>query len=93
MRVIFIVLMLYLIIINLIAIILMAIDKNRAIKKQWRIKESALFAIAIVGGSVGSVIGMQKFRHKTKHMAFVIGMPLILILHIIGAILCYLYLY
>lgn len=71
----------------------MAIDKDRAIKKQWRIKESTLFLIAAIGGSVGSIIGMQMFRHKTKHKLFVIGMPLILILHIVGAVLCRLYFY
>lgn len=71
----------------------MANDKDRAIKKQWRIKESTLFLIAAIGGSVGSIIGMQMFRHKTKHKVFVIGMPLILILHIVGAVLCRLYLY
>ena len=70
----------YLAAVNIIGFALFGMDKRRAVRQAWRIKESTLFIIAIIGGSVGCMIGMHVFRHKTKHMKFVIGMPLILIL-------------
>ncbi len=73
----------YLFIINIIAFAMMGIDKRKAIKHQWRIPERSLFFSALLLGSIGANIGMQVFRHKTKHMQFVIGMPAILIIQII----------
>lgn len=73
----------YFIIINLCAILFMYTDKKRARKHQWRISEKTLFLIALLGGSIGSIIGMQIFRHKTKHWQFIIGMPAILITQIV----------
>ncbi|MDE7478478.1 MAG: DUF1294 domain-containing protein [Lachnospiraceae bacterium] len=81
------ILILYLVVINLTGFAMMGIDKQKAIKKQWRIRESTLFLIALIGGSIGSIIGMRVFHHKTKHWYFVCGMPLILILQIILAVL------
>ncbi len=75
-------LIIYLLIINLCGFLSMKIDKKRAEKKRWRIPEKTLFIIAAIGGSIGSIAGMRKFRHKTKHWYFVIGMPAILILQI-----------
>ena len=72
----------YLVIINLIAFLLMAMDKSRARKHQWRIPEKTLFLSAIIGGSIGAIAGMYTFHHKTKHWYFVIGMPAILIVQI-----------
>ena len=72
----------YLVIINLIAFLLMAMDKSRARKHQWRIPEKTLFLSAILGGSIGAIAGMYTFHHKTRHWYFVIGMPAILILQI-----------
>lgn len=72
----------YLIAINIIGFAGMGIDKRKAIKNQWRVPEATLFLIAAIGGSLGSVLGMRHFRHKTKHWYFVIGMPLILITQI-----------
>jgi uncharacterized membrane protein YsdA (DUF1294 family) len=69
----------------------MGIDKSRAKKNQWRIKEKTLFLIAFLGGSVGSILGMYSFRHKTKHNSFVYGMPAILLLQVILGILIKLY--
>lgn len=67
----------------------MGIDKRRAKKKQWRVKEKTLFLIAILGGSIGSILGMYTFHHKTKHKNFVLGLPIILVIQvIIGIILC-----
>ena len=73
----------YLIIMNLIGFALMGIDKQKARKKAWRIPEATLFLFALCGGSIGSIIGMYAFRHKTKHWYFVVGMPLILVLQLI----------
>jgi len=72
----------YLLFINLLAFALMGIDKKRARQNAWRISEKALFLSALLGGSIGSILGMQVFRHKTKHWYFQLGMPLILILQL-----------
>ena len=58
-------------------------DKSRAIRHQWRIPEKVLFIAAAIGGSLGSICGMYIFRHKTKQSAFVFGMTLLLICHLI----------
>lgn len=81
----------YLLLANLLGFCLMGIDKARAKKGAWRISEKTLFGVALFGGSVGSILGMQTFRHKTKHWYFVIGMPAILLLHILVAVGYYLY--
>ena len=73
----------YFIIMNLIGFALMGIDKYRAKKRSFRIPEATLFIVAIIGGSIGSTIGMYAFRHKTRHWYFVYGMPFILLLQII----------
>ena len=77
---------LYFIIINLIGVLVMALDKYKAQKGKWRIPENTLFLVAILGGSIGTLFGMYKFRHKTKKMKFIIGFPTILILELIGII-------
>ncbi|MCI8597741.1 MAG: DUF1294 domain-containing protein [Lachnospiraceae bacterium] len=77
----------YLTLINLLAFLLMAIDKSKARHRKWRIAEKTLFLTAILGGSIGSILGMQLFRHKTKHTSFVIGMPCILICQILLVLL------
>ncbi len=59
----------------------MGADKKRAIRREWRISEKTLFAVAILGGSLGAVCGMWVFHHKTKHWHFVWGMPVILLIH------------
>lgn len=68
----------YLVVINLVAIVLMYIDKQKAKKHQWRISEDTLIGVAILGGGIGALWGMHVFRHKTKHTKFTIGIPLIL---------------
>jgi len=73
----------YVIIVNLIGFLLMGIDKRKAVKRAFRIPESTLFIVALIGGSLGSLLGMYTFRHKTRHWYFVYGMPAILILQII----------
>jgi uncharacterized membrane protein YsdA (DUF1294 family) len=73
----------YLLVVNLFGYIIMGIDKRRAIDKRWRVKEKSLFLIAALGGSIGCIVGMKFFRHKTKHVKFTIGMPCILLLQFI----------
>jgi len=72
----------YLFIINLLGFFIMLIDKQRAIHKEWRIPEKTLLGISILGGTIGMLIGMSSFRHKTKHKKFTIGVPFILLIQI-----------
>ena len=72
----------YYIFINLIGFFVMGIDKRKAVKHTFRIPESTLFIIAAIGGSLGSILGMYTFRHKTRHRSFVYGMPFILLVQI-----------
>ncbi|HJA31817.1 MAG TPA: DUF1294 domain-containing protein [Candidatus Eisenbergiella pullicola] len=76
------ILALYGIIVNIAGFAAMGIDKSRARRKLWRIPESTLFFIALIGGSIGSLLGMYGFRHKTRHWYFVWGMPAILVLQV-----------
>lgn len=69
----------YLLIINAAAFALMGIDKYRAKHHRWRISERTLFISALLGGSPGAILGMHTFRHKTQHLTFTVGMPLIFI--------------
>lgn len=81
----------YFVIMNLIGFAIMGIDKRQAIKRAWRIPESTLFVIAIIGGSIGTTIGMHVFHHKTRHWYFLYGMPVILLLQLaLVALLLYL---
>ena len=81
------ILILYLLIVNAIGFILMLVDKIKAKKHLWRIPEATLFLVAVIGGSIGSILGMYTFRHKTKHIKFTVGMPLILAVQVIACIL------
>lgn len=80
--------LIYLAAINVITFILYGIDKWKAIHKKWRIRESVLLLFAFIGGSVGAIIGMQSFRHKTQKAKFKFGVPIMFIIHI--AIVIYL---
>ncbi len=68
----------YLLIINAAGFLLMLVDKWKAKKNRWRVRESTLLLVAALGGSVGSLAGMYLFRHKTQHLKFTLGIPLIL---------------
>ncbi len=83
------ILLIYLAAVNLFGLIIMGVDKSRAKIRKWRIPEATLFLVAIIGGSIGSIAGMYLFRHKTKHWYFVVGMPVILVLQIIAALIMY----
>ena len=77
----------YLVAVNCTSFIFMGVDKHKARKRAWRIPESTLFVLALIGGSLGSIAGMPLFRHKTRHWYFLYGMPAILILQILLVLL------
>ena len=76
----------YLALVNLIAFIAYGIDKRRAIKKRWRIPEITLIMFAAIGGSIGSLVGMFLWHHKTKKLKFLFCVPCLLILWITAGI-------
>jgi uncharacterized membrane protein YsdA (DUF1294 family) len=76
----------YLLIINAIGFLFMLADKQKARRGKWRIPEATLMGIAAIGGSVGSLLGMYTFRHKTRHPKFTLGIPAILIVQVALAI-------
>jgi uncharacterized membrane protein YsdA (DUF1294 family) len=67
----------YLAVVNCLLFILMGVDKYKAIKGAWRIPEATLFILALIGGGIGGTFGMYSFRHKTRHLKFEIGFPVI----------------
>ncbi len=77
-----IILIIYFIVINFIGIAAMASDKIRAMERRYRIPEAILLLFAVIGGSIGSILGMLLFHHKTRKPLFRYGLPLILILQI-----------
>lgn len=79
--------LLYLLLVNAAGFILMLVDKAKARKNKWRIPEATLLAVALVGGSIGSLIGMKTVRHKTKKPVFYIGIPFIIALQVLLAVI------
>ena len=79
--------LLYLLIVNAVAFLLMLVDKQSARKKLWRIPESTLLLSAAIGGSIGALAGMYTFRHKTRHLKFTLGVPAILVVQILAVFL------
>jgi len=77
----------YIILINIIAFAMYGVDKRRAIKNKWRVSESALIMVCVLGGSVGGIIGIKLFHHKTRHRKFTIGVPLILIMQMLAVLI------
>lgn len=73
------ILIFYLVIINVFTFFLYGVDKLKAQRSRWRIPESVLLGMAAIGGSVGAWLGMQVWRHKTQHVKFRYGVPIILI--------------
>lgn len=72
------------VILNVAAYLMMADDKQRAKKKAWRIPEKRLFGIAACGGALGLFIGMKAYRHKTQHISFTLGIPLLLLWNVVA---------
>lgn len=83
----------YLVIINALAFLLMLIDKRKAKKNRWRIRERTLLGVSAIGGSLGGLLGMYLLRHKTLHKRFAIGIPLMFVVHIILLGLAFVYLF
>ncbi len=80
----------YLFLINAAGFLLMLIDKQKARKNRWRIPEATLMTLAALGGSLGCIGGMYAFRHKTKHLKFTFGLPILLALQIMVLVICFL---
>ncbi|MBQ9166870.1 MAG: DUF1294 domain-containing protein [Oscillospiraceae bacterium] len=83
--------LIYLLLINAAGFLLMLIDKQKARKNKWRIPEATLMTVAALGGSIGSLIGVYSVRHKTKHLKFTAGIPIILVIQIMLAIFLFLH--
>ena len=80
----------YFLLINIVTFIAYGIDKYKAKKSRWRIPESTLLILAAVGGSIGALLGIKVFHHKTLHNKFRYGVPLILAAQIALAVYLYL---
>ncbi len=77
----------YLMLINLAAFIMYGVDKQKAVRHKWRIPERTLIGIAVFGGSLGALLGMKAFHHKTKHRKFTVGVPAIIAVQVIVFVL------
>lgn len=93
MNTILIILEIYLLLINLISVIVTIYDKHCAVKKRWRVRESTLLLLSFFGGSIGMYFTMLFIRHKTRHLKFMLGIPIILIFQIVIAFLIWRYFY
>lgn len=80
----------YLFTVNAAGLALMLIDKYKARKNLWRIPEKTLLGVALIGGSLGCILGMRFARHKTKHPKFSIGLPVIFAVQVIALLFLYL---
>ena len=76
------VLLYYLIVINIVTFLIYGIDKRKAKQGSWRISEVTLLILAVIGGSIGALLGMKVWHHKTMHKKFKYGLPLILLAQI-----------
>jgi len=74
----------YIVLINLFGFVVMKIDKRRARKRKWRISEVQIWLISLIGGALGSTLGMFAFRHKTKHLKFRLGLPFLSFVQLIA---------
>ncbi|WP_163539720.1 DUF1294 domain-containing protein [Gracilibacillus sp. YIM 98692] len=76
-------LLMYYAVLNIIAFIMMGMDKQRAKKNKWRIPEKRLWLIAFIGGAIGATLAMNQFKHKTMHRNFQVFLPILSILHMV----------
>ena len=76
------ILAIYLVTINVVTFLMFGIDKWKARRSRWRIREASLLGLAVLGGSIGALIGMKVWHHKTMHKKFKYGLPLILLVQI-----------
>lgn len=82
----------YIIIINIISFFIMLYDKKQALYHNFRISEKTIFIVSLLLGGIGTYVGMYVFRHKTKHLKFTIGIPIVIILNIISVFYIFNYL-
>lgn len=75
----------YLLLINIYTFYLIYLDKQRAKHRKWRVPERKFFILSILGGSIGTLMSMKLYRHKTKHWYFKYGIPLIIVIQMIAA--------
>ena len=73
----------YLAVMNIAGFLCMAFDKQKARRNKWRIPEATLFLFAVSGGSLGCLLGMRLFHHKTQKPRFYIGIPIIFVIHVL----------
>lgn len=85
--------LIYIFVISIVTFFVYGADKNKARKGQWRIPENVLIALAAIGGSIGALIGMRYFHHKTKKPKFYVGVPAILVVQVILLILVLYFIY
>ena len=76
----------YLAIINIVVLVVYGGDKLFAKLDSWRVPEKVLLLLALLGGSIGALLAMQLFRHKTRHLKFRYGVPVILLLQVAGLV-------
>jgi uncharacterized membrane protein YsdA (DUF1294 family) len=74
--------LIYLAVINVVTFFMYGIDKWKAKKSKWRIRETALLGLAVLGGSIGAWLGMKVWHHKTQHKKFKYGVPAIIIIQL-----------
>lgn len=84
------IILIYLAVINVVTFFMYGIDKWKAKKSKWRIRETALLGLAVLGGSIGAWLGMRAWHHKTQHKKFKYGVPAIIIVQL-AIIVYYLY--
>lgn len=77
----------YLLGVNILTFLVYGIDKSKAKRKAWRISECTLLMLAVIGGSVGALFAMRLFHHKTLHKKFRYGVPLIIVLQVVVALM------
>ena len=75
--------LIYLAVINVVTFFMFGIDKWKAKKSKWRVRETALLGLAVLGGSIGAWLGMQVWHHKTLHKKFKYGIPVIIIIQLV----------
>lgn len=76
-------LLLYIAAVNIVAFLIMGVDKYKAQRHKWRISELSIFVVGFIGGGFGVFLGMGLFHHKTKHLKFTLGIPFIMVLNFI----------
>ena len=73
----------WLVLVNILDFALMGVDKRRARRDAWRVRERTFFLLALLGGTLGAILGMRLFRHKTKHWYFRYGLPVLLAVQVV----------